>query len=466
MFATSLVGIGLTSGPAQAAAPSNDLLANATLITGESGSITGTTVDATMSAGEPAGFDPGGNDPVFTKSVWYRFTAPDDIGVNFTIPTGGPNGISVGTFVSYGPDDLALESDQYSANGWSREVSSGQYETVAGFASLFNTDYSQDDPPGTVTYYVRVKSTTAGARSFTLNWSEGGLISNTTATVTKDPVAKTFQIEPSTTCAKSFLSEPPPAPIMEPVTGGYYIVRDESGNAVGPKRRWNVGSPQTLITGLPLLPGSHTYTVRYYEGSRFTYCKRSQTQVTVVDAQPTTTKLKVVVKQQTVTFTGSVTPAPPQGAGIQVMEKGNSVAGLVLKNGAASYVLTGVRPGRHTYTGTFDSPFPAFASSAAAPITVTVPKYTTTTSLTAPKTAKAGKRPTVKARVLLGKTAAQGSVVVRVNGKVVATRKLVNGVAAVKLPKLKKGKATVTVTYVSTTLNASSKASRVITVKK
>jgi len=72
----------------------------------------------------------------------------------------------------------------------------------------------------------------------------------------------------------------------------------------------------------------------------------------------------------------------------------------------------------------------------------------------------------VKVKVLLGKAPAKGTVVVRVNGKKVATRTLVNGTAKVKLPKLKKGTAKVTVTYVSTAMNASSKAKKVIAVTK
>lgn len=469
-FAVLVTSFVLGAAPAQAVAPSNDLFENATVITGESGSIEGTTTDATWSVDEPAGTtEPG--DPAFTRSVWYRITAPDDAGLTFSTPY-GRNGISVGTFALYGPGDLRESSDRYSANGWSVETAQGVRETTASVSSIFLTDYSHDDFPSNITYYVRVKTTAAGAGPFTLNWREGGLPSTTTATVTADHVAKTFRVDPSTLCQTTNLDSPPPEPVTEAAYTGYYIVRDENGDVVpGAKYRWTFydynGTVQPAdIKDLPLLPGSHTYTVRFYEGTQYASCKRSEATFTLVDAQPTTTKLKAVVSQQKITFTGSVTPAPPQGASIQVREGTSSVAGLVLKNGAATYVLRGVKPGKHTYQGSFESPFATFADSSAKAITVTVPKYTTTTRLTAPTKAKAGARPTVKVKVLVGKALAKGSVVVRVNGKKVATRKLVKGVVSVKLPKLKKGKATVTVTYLTTTLNGTSKATRTITVTK
>jgi len=470
VLVTSLVGIGLGSAPAQAVAPSNDLVENATPITGVSGSIEGTTADATWTVSEPTGTVQSG-DPEFTRSVWYRITAPDDAGITFSTPY-GRDGISIGTFYAYGSAAPEVNSDRYSANGWSVRTGHATSETVASVASTFVTDYSHDDPPGDVTYYVRVKTTDAGVGAFTLNWREGGLPTTTTATVTADHVAKTFQVDPSTSCQKTFFTDPPPEPVNEPAYTGYYIVRDENGNVVqGAKRRWNFydynGTVQPAdIKDLPLLPGSHTYTVRFYEGTATLYCKRSEATFTLVDAQPTTTTLKAAVSKQKITFTGSVTPAPPQGASIQVREGTKSVAGLVLSSGAGKYTLSGVKPGKHTFKGMFESPFPAFASSTSKAVTVTVPKYTTITKLTAPKTAKVGARPTVKVKVLVGKALAKGSVVVRVNGVKVKTVKLVKGIASVKLPKLKKGKATVTATYVSTTVNASSKASRVITVTK
>ena len=378
VFATSLVGITLGSAPAAAAPPSNDLFANATLITGESGSITGTTADATRSVGEPDGYDPGNTDPDFTNTVWYRITTPDDVGLVFSVPF-GRSGISIGTYASYNGGEIYRQFDDYNAGGWSYEVTPGVYQAVAAYAGTFVTDTSQDGPVNTTTYYVRVVTTAADAGPFTLNWSEAGLPTSTTATATPDHAAGTFRIDPATTCTRSFYSGQPPTP-MDPATSGYYIVRDESGEVVGTQRRWDFYNPDgntpAEITDLPLLPGSHTYTVRYYFGSSAAYCARSQAQVTVVG------------------------------------------------------------------------------------------KYATTTQLRAPTTAKVGDRPRVRARVLVGSEPAQGKVVLRVNGRKLATRALVDGAASVRLPELRRGETTVTATYKATASNASSRASRVITVTR
>ncbi|GAA4825653.1 Ig-like domain repeat protein [Nocardioides caeni] len=301
---------------------------------------------------------------------------------------------------------------------------------------------------------------------------DAGSVTGTTAGATWTAVdhdTGTFDIHLSTTCAQSFYEGPPPTP-TPPADRGYYIVRDEVGAVVGSRRRWNVNNPTgetpTVITDLPLVPGSHTYTVRFYYGSSYLYCAGSQTQVTVVDAQPTLTTLSAVVSRQKVTFTGSVTPAPPAGSSIQIREVHDSLLGLLLLGGAGTGSLTGVLPGKHTYIGWFESPFPAFASSTAVPVTVTVPKYVTITSLAAPTSVKVGARPTITTRVKAGGVAAKGRVVIRVNGRSVATRTLVNGTVTQRLPRLARGRATVTVVYRATTLNASSSATRVITVRR
>jgi hypothetical protein len=55
-----------------ASAPVNDNFANAAIISGASGQIQGTTVQATKESGEPRHGGVGGG-----NSVWYQFTAPD-----------------------------------------------------------------------------------------------------------------------------------------------------------------------------------------------------------------------------------------------------------------------------------------------------------------------------------------------------------------------------------------------------
>jgi hypothetical protein len=68
----------VTAAPALAVPPPNDNFADALVLSGESASLVGTSVDATKEAGEPNhARTPGG------RSVWYRWTAPRDGLVTF-----------------------------------------------------------------------------------------------------------------------------------------------------------------------------------------------------------------------------------------------------------------------------------------------------------------------------------------------------------------------------------------------
>jgi hypothetical protein len=73
---TRMLGVGLAAaailaGPSHAAPPANDNFGASLALEGESGSVTGTTAEATRQAGEPVhGESPSG------RSVWFRWTAP------------------------------------------------------------------------------------------------------------------------------------------------------------------------------------------------------------------------------------------------------------------------------------------------------------------------------------------------------------------------------------------------------
>ncbi|HUQ64321.1 MAG TPA: hypothetical protein VM121_11250, partial [Acidimicrobiales bacterium] len=81
-----LIGVGQT--PAFAVAPANDNFGapGVPVLTGESGTVNGTTVDATQQGGEPdhAGA-PGG------RSVWYRWTPPSSGAYTFNTCTASPS---------------------------------------------------------------------------------------------------------------------------------------------------------------------------------------------------------------------------------------------------------------------------------------------------------------------------------------------------------------------------------------
>src|SRR5436309_1627874 len=89
------------------AAPANDAFASSQVLTGSSGSITGTNVGATKEAGEPnhAG-NSGGH------SVWYQWTAPasgtvvfDTVGSNFDTLLAIYRGTSVSCLTAVASND-------------------------------------------------------------------------------------------------------------------------------------------------------------------------------------------------------------------------------------------------------------------------------------------------------------------------------------------------------------------------
>ena len=72
-----LAGSFVTAAPALAAPPPNDNFASAEAITGTTASLSGTTVQATLEAGEPNHFAGNG-------SVWYSWTPPQNMVVQLT----------------------------------------------------------------------------------------------------------------------------------------------------------------------------------------------------------------------------------------------------------------------------------------------------------------------------------------------------------------------------------------------
>jgi hypothetical protein len=126
------------------AAPPNDNFANATLITGPSGSLTGTNAGASREPGEPnhAGV-PGG------RSVWYRWTAPADGAAIFDVCRGDFDTL-LGVYT--GPDVAhltAIASDDDSCD----IRSSVRFTALAG-----------------TTYYVAVDGYGGLTGNFTLSW--------------------------------------------------------------------------------------------------------------------------------------------------------------------------------------------------------------------------------------------------------------------------------------------------------
>ena len=138
------VALALAIPAALAAPPANDAFAAAQPIAGESGSVTGTTVEATKEPGEPAhAEDPGG------RSVWYRWVAPTS--GQFVFDTCG-SGFDTLLAVYTGPSVSALT--ELASNDDSCEEQSLVVITVsAGTAYSIAVDVFRDETaaPGTFT---------------------------------------------------------------------------------------------------------------------------------------------------------------------------------------------------------------------------------------------------------------------------------------------------------------------------
>ncbi len=137
------------------AAPANDNFANATVISGTDGSITGTTAGATMEPGEPyyaeaqaVGYN--------IYSVWYKWTAP--AGVNAAAFYIADYGYNMGVVVYTGNSLNALHEIDLYVND----------EMTEGYRGLNYVVYSCDVFAGQ-TYYICVMSAFGGGE-FRLGW--------------------------------------------------------------------------------------------------------------------------------------------------------------------------------------------------------------------------------------------------------------------------------------------------------
>jgi len=128
-----------TARPNLPSAPPNDNFANAVVVTGESGSVAGTNVGATMEPGEPQHYPSGG------RSVWYSWTPP---------VTGLATWTVVGDF-----DAIYAVYTGSAVDALTRVSGADFHDRTASFGVLAGT-----------TYHVAVDGYgTAG--NFTLSWS-------------------------------------------------------------------------------------------------------------------------------------------------------------------------------------------------------------------------------------------------------------------------------------------------------
>lgn len=137
------IGIPVSAQQAVMAPPANDMFVNAEVISGVSGAINGTNLEATSETGEP-NIVSGGT----INSVWYKFTAPMTGSLN--IDTNGPGTITsdtaIAVFTGAAVDSLMkiTENAGYVPFGYSRMtlgVTSGTtyYIKVEGFGNFTGT---------------------------------------------------------------------------------------------------------------------------------------------------------------------------------------------------------------------------------------------------------------------------------------------------------------------------------------
>src|SRR5262249_15323286 len=125
-----------------AAQPANDFFTNALTIAGFSGSVTGSTVGATLEMGEPIVIDSRGGVPIPDgASVWFRWTAPasgtvffNTFGSQFDTVLAAYDGTNLATVLQLaGNDDFLFLQSQIS---WPAQGGTEYRVKLSGFAGI------------------------------------------------------------------------------------------------------------------------------------------------------------------------------------------------------------------------------------------------------------------------------------------------------------------------------------------
>ncbi|RYC09576.1 Ig-like domain repeat protein [Nocardioides zhouii] len=242
-------------------------------------------------------------------------------------------------------------------------------------------------------------------------------------------------------------------------------------------------------------PGAHSYRATFVPSDTAAYAgSTSSTKAVTIARVATTTDLTTSATGRTVTLAAAVATGSGVPAGVVELRDGTILLGTVpLSAGAASLTVSDVALGNHTYTATYvpSGTFHAGSTSPArtqqvvdapvVPPTVQMPAPTptadplptlptvppvsaSTTTIRAPKKAKAGTRPRVTITVVRGASAASGTVVVTV-GKRSRTLTLKAGSVRMRLARLKVGKVRITVRYAGDATTTASTAKQTIRVR-
>ncbi len=183
----------------------------------------------------------------------------------------------------------------------------------------------------------------------------------------------------------------------------------------------------------------------------------------VVD-QPTSTTLQVTTASAKVTLRATVA-APtgtPEGT-VEFFDGATSVGTTNLAGGVGLVSVSGVAAGAHSYSAVYTSTNAAFAdsTSAASNVTVVVPKASKTT-VALPAKAKLGATVKATVTVKVGAANAKGKVKAFKGSQLLATGKLVKGKVVLSLKGLRKGRQSLTFTYLGNATTARSQVAKVI----
>jgi hypothetical protein len=298
----------------QQQSPTNDAFAIRTLLSGSSGSVTGTNVGATSETGEPI-VSLGG------KSVWYRWVAPasglvtfDTFGSNFDTTLSAYTGTAVNalTVIATNDDDSGLQSRI-------------QFTATAG-----------------TEYHIAVDGFWGASGNITLNWS------NATAVATSTSLAVT----PASVTAGATIT------LTATVTGsnptGTVQFKDGAANLSGPVAL--VGGVASYATNT-LGAGAHSLTAVYSGDASNLASTSSAVALTVQQATPAvalSVQPTTVTAGQSVNLVATVSGGfSPSGAVQFKIGSTNLGSPVALSGGVASISSGALAQGEQNFTAVY-----------------------------------------------------------------------------------------------------------------
>ena len=330
-------------------------------------------------------------------------------------------------------------------------------------------------------YYVSVDG--VGNGTWSTGYDDYGSLGAYTMTVSGClPTPTTTDLALSAT-GRSVTLTASPATTLGTLVGD--VVFKEGSTVVATR---TLGGLSPTVTLASVTPGTHAYTATFVPlGLAHLGSESSPRSVTVQVGS--TTALSATASGRDVTLDVQVATDGGSPVGTVELRDGGVVVGTrSLVTGTASLTLAAVSPGDHAYQATFVPAEPAsYVGStsplrpltvAADPVPTTAPApmptpptgpapvatlATSTTSITAPRRARAGSRPTITVTVTRGTAAAGGSVVVTV-GTRARTLTLKAGSATSRLRKVRGLRVRITVRYLGDPTTSPSSARRTIRV--